>query len=34
MPTIFTCGVPSKRTKFTYEGDLEKGVTIKFESGM
>jgi len=33
MPTIFTCGGPSKRTKLTYHGDLEKGVTIKFESG-
>jgi hypothetical protein len=34
MPTIFTCGGPSIRTEFTYEGDLENGVTINFASGM
>lgn len=33
MPTIFTCGGPSKRTKFTYKGDLEEGVTIEFQKG-
>ena len=33
MPTIFTCGGPAKRTQFTYEGDFDKGVTIKFASG-
>ena len=33
MPTIFTCGGPAKRTKFSYEGDFDNGVTIKFASG-
>lgn len=33
MPTIFTCGGPAKRTQFTYEGDFDNGVTIKFVSG-
>jgi len=33
MPTIFTCGGPSKRTEFSYDGDFERGVTIKFASG-
>jgi hypothetical protein len=33
MPTIFTCGGPAKRTQFTYEGDLDNGVTIQFASG-
>lgn len=33
MPTIFTCGSPGRRTKSTYEGDLDNGVIIKFASG-
>ena len=33
MPTIFTCGGPARRTKFTYEGDFDNGVTIRFHSG-
>ena len=33
MPTIFTCGGPAKRTRFTYEGNLENGVIIRFASG-
>jgi len=33
MPTIFTCGSPSKRTYFTYEGDFDNGVIIRFASG-
>ena len=33
MPTIFTCGGPAKRTEFTYDGDFDNGVIIKFASG-
>jgi hypothetical protein len=33
MPTIFTCGGPAKRTQFTYEGDFDNGLTIRFASG-
>ena len=33
MPTIFTCGNPGKRTAFTYEGDVDAGVVLKFASG-
>jgi hypothetical protein len=33
MPTIFTCGSPGKRTKFTYEGDVHTGIVLKFASG-
>lgn len=33
MPTIFTCGGPAKRTQFTYEGNFDNGVTIRFASG-
>ena len=33
MPIIFTCGSPSKRTEFMYDGDINRGVTIKFASG-
>lgn len=31
MPTISTLGHGSKRTNFTYTGDVETGVTIHFE---
>ena len=30
MPTISTLGHPSKRTKFTYEGDTQTGATLNF----
>lgn len=30
MPTIFTCGGPGKSKQFTYEGDLESGIIIKY----
>jgi len=30
MPTIFTCGGPGKSKTFTYEGDRESGVIIKY----
>jgi len=33
MPRIYTCGNPGKRTEFTYEGNLESGIIIKFASG-
>ena len=33
MPTIWTCGDPAKRTQFTYEGDFDNGVLIRFASG-
>jgi hypothetical protein len=33
MPTIETCGNESKRTTFTYHGNVESGVTFAFESG-
>lgn len=33
MPTIHTCGNASKRTTFTYRGNLEDGVIIEFKSG-
>jgi hypothetical protein len=33
MPTIFTCGGPARKTEFTYEGDFDNGVIIKFSSG-
>jgi hypothetical protein len=33
MPIIFTCGGSAKRTQFTYEGDFDNGVTIRFPSG-
>jgi len=33
MPTIFTCGGPTRRTQFTYKGDFENGVIIQFASG-
>lgn len=33
MPTIFTCGSPGRRTEFTYEGNIDNGVILKFASG-
>ena len=33
MPTIFTCGSPLRRTRFSYEGDFDTGVLIRFKSG-
>ncbi len=33
MQTIFTCGSSGQRTKFTYEGNIDNGVTLKFASG-
>lgn len=33
MPTIFTCGSYNKRTQFSYDGSLEDGFTIHFDSG-
>ncbi len=33
MPTIFTCGGPARKTQFTYEGNFDSGVTIRFTSG-
>jgi hypothetical protein len=33
MPTIFTCGSLGTRTEFTYEGNIDNGVILKFASG-
>jgi len=33
MPTIFTCGSPGRRTQFTYEGNIDNDVILKFPSG-
>lgn len=33
MPKIFTCGSSNRRTRFTYEGNVQNGVTLKFDSG-
>lgn len=33
MPTIFTCGSPGRRTEFTYEGNIDNRVILKFASG-
>jgi hypothetical protein len=33
MPTIYTCGSLGKRTEFTYEGNTDNGVILKFASG-
>ena len=33
MPTTFTCGGPTRRTEFAYDGDFDSGVIIKFGSG-
>lgn len=33
MPRIYTCGRPGKRTEFTYEGNSNDGVILKFPSG-
>jgi len=33
MPTIETCGHESKRTTFSYRGDIENGITLEFDSG-
>lgn len=30
MPTIWTLGLPGKRTQFSYDGSIEAGVTIHF----
>ncbi len=32
MPNIYTCGNPGRRTEFTYEGNLDSGIIIKFTS--
>lgn len=33
MPTIQTLGHPSRRTTFSYTGDITQGVTIEFKNG-
>ncbi len=33
MPIIETCGHESKRTSFSYRGNIEEGIIIEFESG-
>ena len=33
MPKLFTCGSPNRRTQFTYEGNVQNGVILKFDSG-
>ena len=33
MPTIETCGHASKRTEFSYLGNVRDGIVLEFESG-
>ena len=33
MPRIFTCGHPSKRTRFEYSGSVVDGIELIFDSG-
>lgn len=33
MPTIQTCGHESKRTTFTYHGNIQQGIVLEFNSG-
>ena len=33
MPTIETCGPENVKTRFTYRGSSQEGITIEFETG-